>query len=1654
MPEVKNTFLKGRMNQDLDSRILPEGEYTEAINLMISRSEGSTVGEFENVLGNTLISTISSNKNKSVIGHVIDQTNNLLYLFATTFSSADEFSRAGSSEECSIIQVNLNNPEPPTVLVNGYWLNFNKKFPIHAANILEDFIFWTDNFNQPRRICISTAIADPQAYTEEMQISVAKYYPFRPIIPMERTTAFTSVASAGSSTEIVLAQGNSNIRVGDFVTPNDKTNVANMPIRNVRPPVQVVEIIDPTAVGGPTTFRVSPEIITDPSTNPPTTGAIPGGTLLDFSRTSMQNRSEEYLSNYSIQEVNATGLTSTSFEIHADANNNISALFQGVPRVGDILTIVDPSNNINNIPNSGATQQASYQYDIRITKVSMGMERDASTLYYPKPNIRFMGIEVDKDMTAGGTLTGLTAGDKVLIASNPDFERNFPGDTKFLDDKFVRFSYRFKFEDNEYSLMAPFSKIMFIPKQFGQFNLGQIDTDIPGRNQYGIHNYYQDEIDAYSSTIIEWFENNIDSIGLKIPLPATITDLQTKFKVSKIDILYKESDALAVKVLETVNLSSPNLSTETLQYNDDTHGVLDQEYFDYVYKSNKPYKTLPQNQTTRVYDKVPIKALGQEIISNRIVYGNFLERMTPPEAIDYSVSVTNTDIETSDYAIQYPTQTTKQNRIYQVGFVLADYYGRQSDVILSSNDSVNNVTGSTVTIPYRDANDAITEPVFDWMGSNLALSINEAIASQENNTAGKPGLYKEEGWVKDVVITASTAGQSTSYEENASYSTRYQSGQSGEGTGLTVRITEYTGTTGVTALAIITAGSGYRSGDLLELNGPGGVAEGKPCKIEVGKVGEANPLGWYSYKVVVKQQQQEYYNVYLPGFVNGLPINDRLWNKIPRNTSVSPPTAPGFTPIETERGKIFFSTILSDNVNKIPRNLTEVGPTDQEFNSDEQLFIRVNNPNVFSLNTVTSTTPGSNYYIFAENQQYYPSGAVQNVLTMSTVKENQLASVPFQKFRIAPVVTVGTTDPTEATQEFPQGGFTSGDQGEYGLTTRYIPSGTNQVITTERGSIPWGDVGSVASFYGADQNPFVMKVGQPGNFDNAIGGIVIDESEYNGEVHDTNFEAQVFATSGTPPTIQTSYFRTMSMRPKLTVAETKPVESLLEIFWETAMSGKLEVLNNMIETNYDGAIGVNNNVGSFEEDQGLNTAAGNQIKFINGSGSEIATLQDVEITAVYRSSAPNTAIFNPDGTLPFEINLVGAAPATEAQITTNALFWYGDNSYQNDVYIFDLRVTSGNSSEYIDDLPGVYTLTLANDEPEIFDDTGTLVTTGSTVTTSNISVDSTLIYQFSGKNGSADTSNDTQQLVFSITGFSQDGNPQSGTPPFSIDNTGKVTSNATMQNESVYLLNIELHDANDSLNSQVDVKANTCFLQFTAGTLYAPRAIGVGQQGGTGEYTIFATPAPTNPSTGNPYPTNGAGFYGFVQGTTASTNSNFTSTTGLPTAMSSAQFQTYNTFNIRTIYNNAQNPTTNCRADLFQGTIRIIPTWVVWTQGGAGSGLAQNAKWVIQYRPLPYPNTQPSGVWTEIDSMAGSPNTYSATAGGYGNPTSAQFNTTMAPGTTYSETYEFDQLGQYRVVMYNLQNDVSSPQGHAAFYVKFFDAAYGQQLMTLGPCTP
>ena len=54
MAKVVNTFVKGKLNKDLDARLVPNGEYRDARNVQVSKSEGPDVGELENVLGNKI----------------------------------------------------------------------------------------------------------------------------------------------------------------------------------------------------------------------------------------------------------------------------------------------------------------------------------------------------------------------------------------------------------------------------------------------------------------------------------------------------------------------------------------------------------------------------------------------------------------------------------------------------------------------------------------------------------------------------------------------------------------------------------------------------------------------------------------------------------------------------------------------------------------------------------------------------------------------------------------------------------------------------------------------------------------------------------------------------------------------------------------------------------------------------------------------------------------------------------------------------------------------------------------------------------------------------------------------------------------------------------------------------------------------------------------------------------------------------------------------------------------------------------------------------------------------------------------------------------------------------------------------------------------
>ena len=55
MAENKNSFIKSKMNKDLDDRLIPNNEYRDANNIAVSRSENQDVGALEAILGNEAV---------------------------------------------------------------------------------------------------------------------------------------------------------------------------------------------------------------------------------------------------------------------------------------------------------------------------------------------------------------------------------------------------------------------------------------------------------------------------------------------------------------------------------------------------------------------------------------------------------------------------------------------------------------------------------------------------------------------------------------------------------------------------------------------------------------------------------------------------------------------------------------------------------------------------------------------------------------------------------------------------------------------------------------------------------------------------------------------------------------------------------------------------------------------------------------------------------------------------------------------------------------------------------------------------------------------------------------------------------------------------------------------------------------------------------------------------------------------------------------------------------------------------------------------------------------------------------------------------------------------------------------------------------------
>ena len=506
-------------------------------------------------------------------------------------------------------------------------------------------------------------------------------------------------------------------------------------------------------------------------------------------------------------------------------------------------------------------------------------------------------IEIDKALGDNNPYSNdVYLEDKISVAqyapyAAPKVELSYDSSikSKTIEEEFVKFSYRFKYDNNEYSLMAPFTQHCFHPGKAAQtFNDGTYSTSSSG--MAGVLTS-SDISDIAKTTVVNNMVNKANKVSLLITLPfdesisshatakvnngsglsgtthtidtvagtiaannimltdnndlyvinsftagnpnstlvtttsispaiANNTDLyffnvgasspygwSNKLKIKEIEILYSESDSTAIKVIDIIKVGTSSLTIKPIiEVISSTSARLRYTY-EYIYKSTKATKTLPEADLIRVSDIIPVKAKTQEISGNRIIYGNFLQNRNTDDVFDTS-SITIGSGDQSLKNKEYLLSSVKSNRTYQVGIVLSDRYGRQSPVILpdESTSFVDPKTG------------VVTNGSNSWNHSCLKTTFNTPLG-----------------------------------------------------------------------------GDIYNSTD--------------------------NRLGWYSYRFVVKQTEQDYYNVYSPQVLEA-----------------------GTLTSATDRSS--FVLLHGDNINKVPRDVTDVNAETGNQGSNIRLLPKIKENNV------------------------------------------------------------------------------------------------------------------------------------------------------------------------------------------------------------------------------------------------------------------------------------------------------------------------------------------------------------------------------------------------------------------------------------------------------------------------------------------------------------------------------------------------------------------------------------------------------------------------------------------------------------------------------------------------------------------------------------
>ena len=223
-----------------------------------------------------------------------------------------------------------------------------------------------------------------------------------------------------------------------------------------------------------------------------------------------------------------------------------------------------------------------------------------------------------------------------------------------MSEKFLYFSYRYKYIDGQFSSMSPFSAVSF-----------------------GAKNFVYDFGEGFNKAMV----NDFNAVRVSF-------ETGDEF-VEAIQVLVRDTSNINVSIIDTYSkseLSIGNNTSSTIEF-----------------KNNKIYSVLPDEQVLRLFDNVPLLAKAQSTVGNRLAYGNYVQFRDivdcsdKPIRIDYSLSLKSEAV-----AVNSAAQTFRSDRDYEVVMFYTDDKGRMTTALTSVHDASELLT-DTLYIPPQNS---------------------------------------------------------------------------------------------------------------------------------------------------------------------------------------------------------------------------------------------------------------------------------------------------------------------------------------------------------------------------------------------------------------------------------------------------------------------------------------------------------------------------------------------------------------------------------------------------------------------------------------------------------------------------------------------------------------------------------------------------------------------------------------------------------------------------------------------------------------------------------------------------------------------------------------------------------------------------------------